>query len=798
MKKYYLITLLLIFFTSLFTEAYAQAKISGQIKDGETREALIYCSLSVYNLQDSLITGGVSNDKGYFIIPLQRGSYNLVSSYIGYQNDTLTLNVSGKDQFLGNIKLNGNQNDLSEIEVKGSLYEASIDKEVVFITTKIRASTANTSDVLERINGLSFDRYNNSIKVDGDDHIVLLVNGLEKNQEYIRNLSPERIKEVEILRNPSGRYALEGYSAIINILLKSDYKGTEIYAENMTMINTDTKENNYFPTNNFSLTYNYTYDKLNIYAKASNSYTGLDVIGESKQEYTNGFLIENKPLNNENNLKTDFLSNTYTAGIDYYINPKHTISFESNISAFPSPRRNIDHNYNVIHSQDGVVTDTYNSQNVNNIDSKDFTNSLFYIFKIDNKNTLNADFTFSKYTDDYTNSIIQSNGFELNETGENKKDYTKFYLELNHTINDKSTLMVGYGNTWRQMDNVFTTKTRLVSTEDFTTELTSFSQTETRHKLYAYYSSKLGNKVSYKLGLAGEYSHPKSGEIDQSYFIYQPHLDLNISAHKMLNIKLKYRADSDYPSMKQVNPFTHTIDPYTIETGNPYLEPELTHKISARFRIMQGLISLEPYYHFSNNWINKVITPLDGNIFEYSYDNVGNYESTGFKINFNLPMFKQSLFLQSNADFFQSSISYNGKSNTVNDWVMNTQLLYINKKYHSVAGLNYQKGIKKLINAQGYEYYNTDYWLIFIQQPLLKNKMTVMLSYMLPIDFGVTYEQGSYIDTGLYRATTAYDISMLKNTLMLRLTYRFTKGKSVRNISKSIEKEIENKSKGIF
>jgi hypothetical protein len=261
---------------------------------------------------------------------------------------------------------------------------------------------------------------------------------------------------------------------------------------------------------------------------------------------------------------------------------------------------------------------------------------------------------------------------------------------------------------------------------------------------------------------------------------------------------LKYRASSDYPSIKQATPFTHMIDSYTIEKGNPNLEPEQTHTVSLRFRIMNGLLSLEPYYSFSNNKINRIASSMNDNMLAYSYANVGNYKSQGLKGDITIPLFKQSLIFQTSFDFFKSSIVYNEKVNDVKDWVMNTQLLYINKKYSTVSGFNYQKGIKKLINAQGYDYYNTDYWMLFVQQPLLKNKMTVMLGYMLPIDFGALYEQGSYIDTDIYKATTAYDISMLKNMLTVKLTYRFGKGNSIRSIDKDIKKEIENKSKGLF
>ena len=73
-----------------------------------------------------------------------------------------------------------------------------------------------------------------------------------------------------------------------------------------------------------------------------------------------------------------------------------------------------------------------------------------------------------------------------------------------------------------------------------------------------------------------------------------------------------------------------------------------------------------------------------------------------------------------------------------------------------------------------------------------------MLGYILPIDLGVIYEQGSYVDMDIFKATTTYDISMLKNMLMLRLTYRFSNGKRTRSIDKDIEMEIEKTSKGLF
>jgi hypothetical protein len=358
--------------------------------------------------------------------------------------------------------------------------------------------------------------------------------------------------------------------------------------------------------------------------------------------------------------------------------------------------------------------------------------------------------------------------------------------------------MAGYGNTWRQLQNDYATSVRLFPSDALANDTSSFGMTEFRHKLYAYYSLALNGKLSFKAGMAAEYSRPRSADIDHTYLIYQPYLDFNIVAGKQMDVKIKYRADSQYPTISQVTPFTNVVDQRTTVKGNPNLGPELTHTVSAQLRVMQGLVMLEPYYGFSGNRINMVVTPLDDNRVELTYQNVGQFSSKGIKGNFTLPLLKNSLIIKSDFDFFFQSITWQDRKNSVNDWTMNNQLLYIGKKYHSVFGLIYQKGIKKIINAQGYEMSNNDYWLAFVQQPLLKNKLTVMVGYILPLNIGVNYTQGNYADTGYYIARNIYDISMLKNMMLLNVTYRFNQGKSVRNIEKDVKSEVERQGKKIF
>ena len=790
--------IIIIILSSSVLLANPKLEITGQVKDNNTKEALVFCTVSVYNLQDSLVMGAVTNDNGFFTLPLFRDNYKIIISYVGYISDTINITVN-EDKFLGIIKLKPNEITLDGVTVEASTHQHQLDREVQLITKHLRTGAANTSDVLDKIQGITYDRYNNSIKVDGESNIIILVNGLEKDQEYIRNLNPERLKEIEIIRDPSGRYAVEGYSAVINVILKDNYKGSEIFVQNMALIDLDASKPEYIMVlNNASVTYNYTYNKLNFYTKIRNRYNDFNLQTTNTHEFNNGLSIKKTFLENNFNTKIFHLSNNYTFGFDYYINPKHTISIESNITALPMKTSIFQSNYENTNYDNEVEIANYTSQSKNLSRTQNILNSIFYIYKINQNNTLNADFTYSNYRGELNNTYSESTSYKRNEFGTNLKDYTKFFVEFEHLFKNNFGITVGYGNTWKRLDNNIFYETTNIDALDILRDTSNFIFTDSRHQFYAYYSWKITKKIAVKLGAIAENSNPKSEDLKTSYIIYQPYGDLKFDIHKFFNIKFKYRSYSDYPSIEQVTPFIHVIDQYAIQKGNPTLNPAVTHNLSLKLNVMQGLLSVEPYYNFSKNKINTVVQTGDNDILEYTYGNVGNYTHKGIKGNLMIPLFKRSLIIQTDANFFVSSMLYNEKENTFNDWTMNAQLIYINKKYETVAGLIYQKNLRKYITAQGYTAGNNDFWMLFVQQPLFKKKLSIMLGYMLPINFAVKYGQGNYTETDFYTSQQIYDTSILTNIIMFRISYRFNNGKIVKKSEKDIKKEVEQSGNSIF
>ena len=307
----------------------------------------------------------------------------------------------------------------------------------------------------------------------------------------------------------------------------------------------------------------------------------------------------------------------------------------------------------------------------------------------------------------------------------------------------------------------------------------------------------MNDKFSVKFGGAGETSSPNANGQKNSYLIFQPYTDIKYSVSKMLNFKAKYRASSNYPNISQTNPYTYIIDQQSVITGNPLLHPEVTNKISLQTTILQGLVQIEPYYHFSNNYITEIGTLRTDSIFEYNYSNAGNYKNYGVEASLTIP-FSKTIFFQSSFDFFKSSVKYNGRINEFNDWSMTTQLIYQNQKSKTVAGFQYQNNLRKYITAQGYNKGDNDFWILFVQQPFFKEKLSIMLLYFTPIAWGVDFYQGSYIKTDTYAESKWYNIDILKNIFMFEISYRFNKGKTVNKKEKEVEQINEKKSKGLF
>lgn len=783
---------------SFLSIAQETVEISGQVKDDQTKENLAYCKVVALNEADSLIGGGITDEDGFYRLPLQPGQYKFVISSFGYENDTLQTGLFQEDKFLGVARLKAKVLDMENVSVSASSRVDLLEKDVQIITEEQKVGATAAKDVLDRISGISYDEYSGVLKVDGSANIMVLVNGVEKSQEYIQNLDPERLIRVEIIRDPGGRYGLEGYTAIVNVILKRDYRGSELYIEQMQLVDVAPEYNRLdYMIGNLLATYNYTKNDLNIYGSAAIGRKEFKITTESTTEYADGTLIEENAISKDPNTLILQKYADYTLGFDYRINPKHLISFESNIQALPlsSSEENIRYQTSV-YSNDTLV-ENYDFFSDNSDRSSDILNSLFYIAEFSERSKLTVNFSHSIFSQEYHSVSAQEGYYDRDEVGINKKQYTRGYAELDQVLSKKTSIQVGYGNTWRELKNTFSFTTTDAASGVETDFSSDFRLTDMRHKLYSNLSLKMGKKWSTRIGIAAESSAPRVGEQQLNYLIFQPLFDLRYVLNPKVNFMFKYRTEGEYPTIDQTNPFVSLVNPRITSRGNPFLKPSTNHQFSLRTNLFQGMLAIEPYSHYSNNMVVNVGELDSNNMFNFRYENASLFVRNGATVNFS-KFFDIGIIVQANLEAYHTKIVSTSKTNSLFDWRGDIDLIYMFMKSETLLGLKYQRQLSKNISGLGYDKGDVDFWLLFYKRPLFKKRASVMFGYFLPLNLATNYTQGFRAETVGITMQTNNDVSLVKNMFILEFSFRLSKGKSIKTTEKDILKDGEEGGGGIF
>jgi len=684
--------------------------------------------------------------------------------------------------------------ELSEVEIKAKAASFKVDKEVFAVTKKMKISAANAWDVLDHVQGVSYDRYNNSIKVDGRTNVKILVNGLEKNMQYIQNLNPDRIKKIEIIRDPGGRYGLEGYAAVINIILKQNYTGTDLNLMNMSVADPDTDNPGYaFPMSMTGLNLNYTYNKINFYADATLFANHFAFPVQYIKIFDSGKQIIQSPAAGATNFFYNGLRDKLSAGVDYYLDPQHVLSAEAGMDPLFTQGRNEQKNvYDVQVIENDTLRDRYTYDDLGTTREQSAYQSLFYSATGSDQSKWLLTFHHRFSASGNEHSFRKNNRFLYALRQQNRNHSWRFDADYTFPLGKRLMLQAGYGFNARHE------RQRTEYLYSAPGPVSEFTYKERRHKLFAYATYRPAAKWTLKAGLAGEISMPRALGMRTVYRIYQPYLDVKYRISPMVDVVLKYRSESIYPSLSQANPQEISMDPYTVTKGNPRLRPALIHKISLRTNVMGGAVFLEPYWHFSTDYIGQTGRLRSDSLFEYTYDNLGRYRHYGIRGNLVVP-FGKTLFWQTNFDFYRSAIAHNGRTNAFNDYSLNSNLMYVNKANGLTLGLLYQRSLNKHITALGYSQWNNDFTALLFQKPFFRKRLNIMLMYVLPLEAGVSFEQKTYVRANGYENLNVNDLHLLKNMVVFRLNYRFHKGKSTRKAKKKVEEnKPEKPSKGLF
>ncbi len=110
-----------------------------------------------------------------------------------------------------------------------------------------------------------------------------------------------------------------------------------------------------------------------------------------------------------------------------------------------------------------------------------------------------------------------------------------------------------------------------------------------------------------------------------------PYASLKYNLKNSQNLKLIYRQSVSYPGFYQLNPSAFTSDPFTVNTGNPNLEPEIHHLVQLEYSrtFKNHFISLQLFRQQTSGAIRDLMTVSENPVFEIRKMNLGEIRETG-------------------------------------------------------------------------------------------------------------------------------------------------------------------------
>lgn len=772
--------LLLLFATFAFaTQAFSMPSksaddVSATIKDNTARQPIEFATVELLNEKDSLLIVCMADSKGHFEITPPAKVSRIRVKFVGYK--TYVAPVADND--LGTLLMEPDAQQLDGVIVTASNKTNKVDRDVYYVNKDLRAGTVTSQELLGRLSGVTFNQYDKSITVNGSSKVLILVDGIEKDQDMIKNLPSDRIERVEVIKDPVGKYATDGYTSVINIILKKDYAGIDVFVTNTTFLDfVGSNGGDIFTQNMGNVNVTYTRKKLNVYT-AGNLYSGnFNIPAEYIKQYGN-YRIQTTPKDEDHtNSAVQSLKGKINLGADYTISKKHLVSAEFKYSGGNDKSST---RFDIINSVNDVVRDSSFSLNNNRSNSDNMQGTLTYKGKFDQDNSLDADVRYS-YSNGSAYNYYGQDQF-LSETNiKSKGNYVRSNVNYSHQFSPSLNMDFGYGNVYSDNTNTLLTH--------------SFVQREYRNRLSLYASYKPTDKINTKVGGILENYHQKNTNAQVNKTAFLPFVNVQYIPNKSFNLVAKYHASSEYPEADQISVFKTAQDSLLWSAGNPNLKTGINHDFSLDFNLM-NFLTLTPYFSFADSKIASYVSPdpEDTNYYLSRYVNAQKYRKYGASLNFTLPLGKK-IFWQNRVDWNRSYMAYHGESYAGNNLITNLSLFYVEQQKGWVLGAVYQKRNRKDIGIQGYTSDGNDMVLLFMQKSFPKQKLDVAFLYILPLQC-LNYDQTTMTRSGSYYQKSTGSLGLIKNLTFVQLSYRFNAGKQVVKKTKEDEPETERTRRG--
>ena len=541
-------------------------RLTGIIID-EEGQPLPYANVALLSPQDStLLSGGVSNESGYFAVPYEKEQVLARITYIGYKTVYRLCNKSE----VGTIKMQPDSYTLNGVVVEGERPKVQLKGNSLMMNVEgtVMERLGTAEDVLTRVPMIA--KRGEGFEILGKGTPLIYLNNRKLTDlNELKNIQSDNIRTVEVIQNPGARYDASVNAVIIIRTKRAAGEGLGVELTSWSR-----KGHGYANNERINLTYRTS--GLELFANLFGAYNRRKSLGEFEQTVFADtlWIINNRQ---KNNVRNPFLEGRF--GFNYQINNYHSFGgFYQNTYDYVKTRSEYDDDL----LADGVPYDYLQNSSVRR--DKNTPNhqvNLYYTGKVGQLSIdFNADYTSRKQqsTNQQLELSTEYKDRDVNTESQTRSNLFAEKLFVTHPL-WKGQIEIGEEYTHTRW------KSRFDNQEGYIANSNN-EQHESNIAPFMELRQRLGR---FQLSAGLRYEHVESeyfvsgfrrDEQCRTYNNLFPSFSVSTSA-KNLQLSFSYAKRTTRPSYWQLSSDVTYENRLNLQTGNPYLKPVKYHNLNA-------------------------------------------------------------------------------------------------------------------------------------------------------------------------------------------------------------------------
>jgi hypothetical protein len=649
------------------TNAPEDYRITAVVLDSLTRESLPYvtCSVAPENAPQKVINRFAGDADGIINGTVKTpGNYILVVTFVGKQPAVRSFSVSDSNRTadLGKINMGSSDQALAEVDVVATrpLIRADADKIIYDAEQDPESKSSTVLDMLRKVPMVTVDGQDN-VQLKGSSNFKFFLNGKPTNMfsanpgMILKSIPANMVKNVEVITQPGAKYDAEGVGGIINIVTIQQ-SSTQGYSANISAqgssrgsygggVNLVVQQGKF----SFSGNYNYMFNRqfpITTITERKNYVNGApfpmgrqtaDVRNVVPMQFGSGQLsYEIDTLNlvtfsfNRRFGRPQGTTEAETENFDAVMNGTKVFAYDqssTNKQSWGSTDFGVDFQRTFARKKDELFTLSYKLSNTPNSSEFEALNTIDPNFitrpqpgLTHTSRSMNiANTNEHTFQADYTNPLAKGHTLEMG---------AKFIARFNDSESVEHYEYFNFGTNFPYTPYIIRDSTSL------------FSNQQDILGAYLSYSGNVG-KWGFRTGLRYEYTwleakfNETNRNFNDQYGVAVPSASVLYRITDMKNFKVGYNNRIQRPGIGFLNPYVDRRDPNYINYGNPDLEPEKNHSLTATYSSFTAKynLSAELSYSFVNNAIEQYSFIREGStVQEITYGNIGRNKQYGLNL----------------------------------------------------------------------------------------------------------------------------------------------------------------------